>query len=43
LGSTTVRVNGRGCGRIFDSISACTFVAQGSPNVFAGPTHLAPG
>jgi len=36
LGSTTVKVNGRGCGRVFDSITACTFVAQGSPNVFAG-------
>ena len=36
MGSTTVKVNGRGCGRIFDSIAGCTFVAQGSPNVFAG-------
>ena len=35
-GSTTVKVNGRGCGRIFDLISGCTYVAQGSPNVFAG-------
>ena len=36
LGSTTVKVNGRGCGRIFDSLTDCTRVAQGSPNVFAG-------
>ena len=35
-GSTTVFVNGKGCGRIGDSISACTSVAQGSDNVFAG-------
>ena len=33
IGSTLVRVNGRGCGRIFDFIAGCTFVAQGSPNV----------
>ena len=36
LGSFTVRVNGRGCGRIGDSVAGCTFVATGSPNVFAG-------
>ena len=36
MGSTTVKVNGRGCGRIFDSIAGCTWVAEGSPNVFAG-------
>ena len=35
-GSSTVKVNGRGAGRIGDSISACTSVAQGSPNVKAG-------
>ena len=35
-GSTTVFINGKGCGRIGDSISACTSVAQGSDNVFAG-------
>ena len=35
-GSLTVRVNGLGCGRIGDSISGCTSVAAGSPNVFAG-------
>ena len=36
LGSFTVRVNGRGCGRIGDGVFGCTFVAQGSTNVFAG-------
>ena len=36
LGSLTVKVNGRGCGRFGDAITACTVVAQGSPNVFAG-------
>jgi uncharacterized Zn-binding protein involved in type VI secretion len=35
-GSTTVRVNGLGAGRIGDAISGCTAVAAGSPNVFAG-------
>ena len=35
-GSTTVKVNGLGCGRIGDAITACTSVAAGSPNVFAG-------
>jgi uncharacterized Zn-binding protein involved in type VI secretion len=35
-GSTTVFVNGKGCGRIGDGITACTSVATGSPNVFAG-------
>ena len=29
-------VNGKGCGRVGDSISACTSVAAGSGNVFAG-------
>jgi uncharacterized Zn-binding protein involved in type VI secretion len=37
LGSTTVFVNGKGAGRIGDAITACTSVAAGSPNVFAGP------
>lgn len=37
LGSTSVFVNGRGCGRVGDAISACTAVAEGSPDVFAGP------
>ena len=35
-GSTTVFVNGKGCGRVGDAITACTSVASGSPNVFAG-------
>ena len=37
FGSPTVIVNGRGAGRIGDAISGCTQVAEGSPNVFAGP------
>lgn len=36
IGSTTVFVNNRGAGRIGDAITACTSVAAGSPNVFAG-------
>jgi len=36
VGSTTVFINGKGCGRVGDAISGCTSVAQGSPNVFAG-------
>ena len=35
-GSSTVKVNGKGCGRIYDGLSGCTSVAAGSPNVFAG-------
>ena len=35
-GSTTVFVNGKGCGRVGDSISSCTSVAAGSCDVFAG-------
>ena len=35
-GSLTVKVNGRGIGRVTDSISGCTSVASGSANVFAG-------
>lgn len=35
-GSSTVKVNGLGCGRVGDGISGCTSVAAGSPNVFAG-------
>ena len=35
-GSTTVKVNGLGIGRIGDAISGCTSVAAGSSNVFAG-------
>jgi len=37
IGSTTVFINSKGCGRIGDAISACTSVASGSENVFAGP------
>ena len=36
VGSLTVKINGKGCGRVGDSISGCTAVATGSPNVFAG-------
>lgn len=36
IGSLKVKVNGRGCGRIGDSIAGCTSVAQGHPKVFAG-------
>ena len=35
-GSTTVKINGLGCGRVGDGISGCTSVASGSGNVFAG-------
>ena len=35
-GSGTVKVNGKGCGRVFDGIGGCTSVAAGSSNVFAG-------
>ena len=35
-GSSTVKVNSKGCGRIGDAISGCTSVAAGSSNVFAG-------
>jgi uncharacterized Zn-binding protein involved in type VI secretion len=35
-GSSTVKVNNKGCGRIGDGLSGCTAVAAGSPNVFAG-------
>jgi uncharacterized Zn-binding protein involved in type VI secretion len=35
-GSTTVFVNGKGCGRIGDAITNCTSVSTGSENVFAG-------
>jgi uncharacterized Zn-binding protein involved in type VI secretion len=36
IGSTTVFVNDLGCGRVGDVITACTRVAGGSTNVFAG-------
>ena len=35
-GSSSVFINGRGCGRINDDISGCTRVGSGSSNVFAG-------
>tara|TARA_R110000868_G_scaffold83684_1_gene236140 strand:- start:576 stop:863 length:288 start_codon:yes stop_codon:yes gene_type:complete len=35
-GSSTVFVNGKGAGRIGDTITACTSVVGGSSNVFAG-------
>lgn len=35
-GSGTVFVNNLGCGRVGDSVTGCTAVAAGSPNVFAG-------
>ena len=35
-GSSTVKVNSKGAGRIGDAISGCTSVAAGSSNVFAG-------
>ena len=35
-GSTTVFINGKGCGRITDAVTACTSVASGSSNVFSG-------
>jgi uncharacterized Zn-binding protein involved in type VI secretion len=35
-GSTTVFVNGKGCGRVGDGITSCTSVAAGSSDVFAG-------
>jgi len=40
IGSITVFVEKKGAGRILDYITDCTFVAEGSPNVYAGP--LAP-
>ena len=36
-GSSTVKVNGQGCGRIGDGITGCTSVSAGSSDVFAGP------
>ncbi len=35
-GSSTVKVNNLGCGRVGDGITACTAVKAGSKNVFAG-------
>ena len=36
-GSANVFVNDDGAGRVGDGITACTSVAAGSPNTFAGP------
>ena len=36
VGSTTVFINGLGCGRIGDAVTGCTSVAEGSENCFAG-------
>ena len=35
-GSSTVKVNTKGAGRLGDGITGCTSVAAGSSNVFAG-------
>lgn len=35
-GSLTVRVNGRAVARVDDTLSGCTRIAQGSPNVNCG-------
>ena len=35
-GSQTVFINGKGAGRVGDSITGCTQVAEGSSDVFAG-------
>ena len=35
-GSTTVFINGKGCGRVGDGITGCTSVAAGSSDTFAG-------
>jgi len=37
IGSPTVFANNLGFGRIGDAVTACTSVAAGSPDVFAGP------
>ena len=36
VGSKTVFINGKGCGRVGDTIAGCTSVAAGSHNTFAG-------
>ena len=36
VGSSSVFINNKGCGRIGDALTSCTAVAAGSPNVFAG-------
>ena len=35
-GSGSVFINGKGAGRVGDAVAACTAVAEGSDNVFAG-------
>ena len=35
-GSSKVKVNGKGCGRVGDNVDGCTSVGSGSENVFAG-------
>ena len=35
-GSTTVFINGKGCGRVGDGLTGCTSVAAGSSDTFAG-------
>ena len=35
-GSTTVKINGKGAGRVGDSLTDCTFCGAGSSNVFIG-------
>lgn len=39
VGSDVVFVNGLGAGRISDNILGCTAVAEGSPDVYAGPNY----
>ena len=36
-GSPTVFVNGLGAGRVTDDVLGCTFVVEGSPDVYCGP------
>jgi len=36
FGSITVRINGRGAGRMADDIHGCTWTFTGSHNVMAG-------
>ena len=36
FGSKYVTANGKGIGRVYDTITGCTSVAQGSPNITDG-------
>jgi uncharacterized Zn-binding protein involved in type VI secretion len=36
IGSTSVKIGGKGVGRVGDPLTGCTSVATGSSNVFAG-------